>query len=79
MPKKLALYGHQAWKALVTDTGISFETAVARAFGELGLSVAKRARNRADLIVTGGPRTAVLEAKGLSKSAGEGDAAQLEK
>jgi hypothetical protein len=64
---------------LFTGTGRSLELAVRRALEALGFDVSEGAPGRDDLVAQYGGRVAVLEVKGTSKSAGEYQAAQLEK
>jgi hypothetical protein len=74
-----ALLDVQRSKALVTATGKQLEKAVTDAFEALGAEVEEGAAGRTDRIVKWRGRVAVVEVKGLSKSAAEKDAAQLEK
>jgi hypothetical protein len=69
----------QSRKTLFTGTGRDLEEVVKQALEGLGFAVEHGAPGRADLIARAGKRVAVLEVKGLSKSAKERDAAQLEK
>lgn len=69
----------QSRKTLFTGTGRDLEEAAKQALEGLGFAVEYGAPGRADLVARAGKRVAVLEVKGLSKSAKERDAAQLEK
>lgn len=66
-------------KTLVTGTGPALEALVEEALTALGFVVEEGGPGRSDRIARLGKQTAVLEIKGLTKSAGEKDAAQLEK
>lgn len=70
---------HEQRKILVTGTGAALEALVEEAFVALGFDVEEGRPGRSDRIARSDGQTAVLEIKGLSKSAGERDAAQLEK
>lgn len=74
-----ALAELQQRKLLFTGTGPPLESQVRRAFESLGCVVEDGEDGRADLIVRHGEQVAVVEVKGLSKSAKEANAAQLEK
>jgi hypothetical protein len=69
----------QQRKALIASTGKPLERQVHAALAELGCEVEEGEPGRTDRIIRWGNRTAVLEVKGLTKSAKEADAAQLEK
>lgn len=73
------LAGLQRWKLLVTGTGKALEACVHDALVALGCVVEEGEPGRTDRIVRWGKRVAVVEVKGLTKSAKEADAAQLEK
>ena len=66
-------------KILFTGTGPALETLVEAALTKLGFAVDEGRPGRSDRIARRGDQVAVLEIKGLVKSAGEKDAAQLEK
>jgi hypothetical protein len=66
-------------KTLLTGTGRALEALVEEALGALGFEVEEGRPGRTDRVAHLGKQTAVLEVKGLAKSAGEKDAAQLEK
>jgi hypothetical protein len=69
----------QQRKTLFTGTGPALEMLVENALAKLGFAVDEGRPGRSDRIALRGDRVAVLEIKGLVKSAGEKDAAQLEK
>lgn len=69
----------QRRKLLVSGTGKALETQVHEALSELGCAVEEGEPGRTDRIVKWGSKVAVIEVKGLTKSARESDAAQLEK
>jgi hypothetical protein len=66
-------------KRLFTASGDELEMKVASIFRDLGFEILQAEKNRDDLIVKYGNETAVVEIKGLNNSAGEKNAAQLEK
>lgn len=69
----------EQYKLLFTGSGQALEQQVRRVFEELGFSVGDPPPNRDDLIISRGDEVAVVEVKGVSKSAAEKHAAQLEK
>lgn len=69
----------EEWKVLFTGTGAALQKQVQAAFEALGFDVSEGPEGRDDLVLTLGKKTAVVEVKGVSKSAAEADAAQLEK
>jgi hypothetical protein len=66
-------------KKLLTSFGEELEIKVETIFKELGFEIIEAERNRDDLIVKHKDLVAVVEIKGLTNSAGEKNAAQLEK
>lgn len=76
---KLSLLEIRDWKRLLTGSGMELERLAGAAFGHLGCSVNDGPQGRADRLMQWGNRNAVLEIKGLTKSAAERNAAQLEK
>ncbi len=66
-------------KALVGSTGTQLENIVVRIITEIGFKAIKPSGNRDDLIINYGKRIAVVEIKGVAKSAAEKHAAQLTK
>lgn len=66
-------------KRLFFSSGTPLEDAVREALTELGFSVQSGPPGRADLIAEYNGRIAVIEIKGVTKSAAESHAAQLEK
>lgn len=69
----------QRQKRLVTGTGRALEACVEDALSTLGCVIEEGEPGRTDCVARWGSRTAVVEIKGLSKSAKEANAAQLEK
>lgn len=69
----------QKWKLTFTSTGKNLENICKEIFLELGFTDLPTESNRSDLVLQYGNRDIVVEIKGLSKSAGEKNAAQLEK
>ena len=67
------------WRHLFTASGEVLERQVANAFEALGFEVLESPQGRRDLRIRYGEEFAVVEVKGLSKSAAEANAAQLEK
>lgn len=66
-------------KLLITGTGRALELKVRQAFEELGFIVSEGLPGRDDLILKLDDKIAVVEVKGVKKSAAEKHAAQLEK
>ncbi|GIO30762.1 MULTISPECIES: hypothetical protein [Paenibacillus] len=69
----------EEYKLLFTGTGRSLEVQVAKVFKELGFEVSEGIPGRDDLILSYNGKVAVVEIKGVTKSAAEKHAAQLEK
>lgn len=69
----------ESYKLLFTGTGRALEIQVGKVFEELGFSVSEGIPGRDDLILERNDAVAVVEVKGVSKSAAEKHAAQLEK
>ncbi|HET6510391.1 MAG TPA: hypothetical protein VFG42_26590 [Baekduia sp.] len=69
----------QQQKILIAGTGKDLERAVHEALVELGCQVEEGEPGRTDRVLKWRDRIAVIEVKGLTKSAKEADAAQLEK
>jgi hypothetical protein len=67
------------WKLLIVGSGTPLEEAVASAFTLLGFELEPTTPGRTDLRTTYKGAHAVIEVKGLTKSAAEGNCAQLEK
>lgn len=67
------------YKLLISGSGKSLELIVKRVFEDLGFTATEGKVGRDDLILTYKDKIAVAEIKGLSKSASEKNAAQLEK
>jgi hypothetical protein len=77
--RKSELEQSRAKKVLFTGTGVPLERQVREVFQALGCEIENDAPGRSDLIVRWNRLVAVVEVKGLSKSASERNAAQLEK
>ncbi len=69
----------EKYKLLLTGSGRALEIQVKKVFEELGFTVIEGLPGRDDLILKYGQEIAVVEIKGISKSAAEKHAAQLEK
>lgn len=69
----------QMRKALLGAKGELLEEQVLKAFQNIGLDAMKGERGREDIVLKYRDRVAVVEVKGLAKSASEANAAQLEK
>lgn len=69
----------EEYKILISGTGRALEVQVGRVLNELGFEVAEGPPGRDDLVLKHNDRVAVVEVKGVSKSAAEKHAAQLEK
>lgn len=67
------------WKRLSFSSGTALEDQVRRAFEVLGFTVLQAQRGRSDLRLQWETERVVVEVKGLSRSAAEKNAAQLEK
>ena len=67
------------WKRLSFSSGAALEDQVRRAFEVLGFTVLEAQRGRSDLRLQWETERVVVEVKGLSRSAAEKNAAQLEK
>ena len=67
------------WKLLFTGTGTALEEQAKEAFQILGFEVEDGPTGRSDLRLKRNGETAVVEVKGVGKSAAEKNAAQLEK
>lgn len=77
--KEQEIADFETQKILFTGTGNNLEDKVKQIFKELDFEVLEVEAGRDDLIVKYGDYTAVIEIKGVSKSAAEKHAAQLEK
>jgi len=66
-------------KLLFAGSGAALERVVDQAFRELGFSVETDSPGRSDRIIKKGRQVAVVEVKGVKKSASEAHAAQLQK
>ena len=74
-----SLHSVQEYKYLLTTSGKSLEKIVNRVLKEIGFELFKTEENRSDLIAKYKDIDIVAEIKGLTKSAGEKNSAQLEK
>ncbi len=77
--KKARLEEFRRPKRLFTTTGLALERIVAEVFRNWGIVVREPTGNRTDLIIEHHKRHAVIEIKGVTGSAAESHAAQLEK
>jgi hypothetical protein len=66
-------------KQLWCTTGTTLENSAKMVFEELGFTLFPTVPGRDDIIMTIGDQTIIVEVKGVTKSAGEKNAAQLEK
>lgn len=76
--KQVLLRALEMYKILFIGTGKLLELQVKKIFEELGFTVSEGEPNRDDLILKHGTRSAVVEVKGIKKSAAENHARQLE-
>ena len=79
MASRSALSDVRELKRLLTESGRALELAVYEALARMGCKVEEGRAGRTDHIVRWRNAIAVVEVKGLTKSAAEKDAAQLEK
>ncbi|HBC31897.1 MAG TPA: hypothetical protein DC024_11730 [Clostridiales bacterium] len=77
--QKKVIAGFEEYKILFSGTGRALEVQVGKVFSELGFVVAEGLPGRDDFILNYKDKVAVVEVKGVSKSASEKHAAQLEK
>lgn len=77
--QKEEIYMIEGYKILFTGSGRALEIQVAKVFEELGFNVEEGLPGRDDLIISWKDKVSVVEVKGVSKSAAEKHAAQLEK
>lgn len=77
--RKKNLLNYRFLKALFASDGGTLETVVGLVLREIGFEIEKPANNRDDLIIRTGKKIAIVEVKGLKKSAAEKNAAQLQK
>ena len=75
--ERLALF--KKYKGLFTSTGEQLENVIKEVFGKMGFQVFPTEKGRTDVIAKYGDTDVVMEIKGLTKSAAEKNAAQLEK
>lgn len=69
----------EKYKYLLTETGAALETVVVDVLKELGFEILESDYHRTDIVGKYNKMPVVIEVKGLTKSAGEKNAAQLEK
>lgn len=67
------------WKRIISASGTPLESITEEAFQQLGFEILDKVPGRRDLRLKSGELYAVVEVKGVSKSASEANAAQLEK
>ena len=77
--RKNELRSIQEYKYLLTSSGKTLESIVKRVLKEIGFTLLDSEENRTDVIAKYKDIDIVIEIKGLTKSAGEGNANQLEK
>jgi hypothetical protein len=77
--KTMELLGFSYLKRLFTSSGKELELVVEKVFRDLGFELLESQDNRDDLIVRYNENIAVIEIKGVTKSAAEKHSAQLEK
>lgn len=77
--KRMELLGFSYLKRLFTSSGKELELVVEKVFRDLGFELLESQENRDDLIVRYNENIAVIEIKGVTKSAAEKHSAQLEK
>jgi len=77
--KETELKKIQEYKYLLTSSGKKLEAIVKKVLKEIGFTIFKSEENRTDVIAKYKDIDVVIEIKGLTKSAGEGNANQLEK
>lgn len=75
----IKLSNYHFLKSLFASSGDTLENAVKFVFKEFGFELEEPKKNRDDLIIKTGSKIAVIEIKGLTKSAAEKNAAQLQK
>lgn len=69
----------QRYKLLLTSSGSELEEIVKQVLAELGFTILEAEKGRSDIIAKYGENAIVAEVKGVTKSAAEKHAAQLEK
>lgn len=75
----IKLANYHFLKSLFASSGDTLENAVKFVLKEFGFELQEPKKNRDDLIIKSGNKIAVIEIKGLTKSAAEKNAAQLQK
>jgi len=77
--QKEVLFNISKYKTMLTETGTQLENIVIQVIKELGFTLCETERGRSDVIAMFEKTDVVIEIKGVSKSAAEKHAAQLEK
>lgn len=77
--EKVAIKEIQKYKLLLTSSGTILEEIVKQVLAELGFTILEAEKGRSDIIAKYGEEAIVAEVKGVTKSAAEKHAAQLEK
>ena len=77
--EKLAIQEIQKYKLLLTSSGSLLEEIVKQVLEELGFTLLEAEKGRSDIVAKYGEDAIVAEVKGVTKSAAERHAAQLEK
>lgn len=77
--ERVAIQAVQKYKLLMTSSGTVLEEIVKQVLGELGFTILEAEKGRSDIIAKYGENAIVAEVKGVTKSAAEKHAAQLEK
>ena len=76
---RIAVQEVQKYKLLLTSSGTTLEEIVKQVLDELGFTILEAEKGRSDIIAKYGEVAIVAEIKGVTKSAAEKHAAQLEK
>lgn len=74
-----AILAVQKYKLLLTSSGSALEEIVKQVLAELGFTLLEAEKGRSDIVAKYGENAIVAEVKGVTKSAAEKHAAQLEK
>lgn len=77
--ERIAVQEVQKYKLLLTSSGTTLEEIVKQVLDELGFTILEAEKGRSDIIAKYGEVAIVAEIKGVTKSAAEKHAAQLEK
>lgn len=76
--ERIAVQEVQKYKLLLTSSGTTLEEIVKQVLDELGFTILEAEKGRSDIIAKYGEVAIVAEIKGVTKSAAEKHAAQLE-